>query len=78
MEATTRATSRDRTNREQSRRMPPSAPFAKISATKPNFSRGQFPIHAPSGEKSHSPGLYQRQHRAGFAIKSAEQNPNSP
>ena len=43
------------------RRMPPGAPFAKISATELNFSRGQFPIQSPPGHKSHSPGHHQRQ-----------------
>ena len=35
------------------RRMRPYALFAKLSATGPNMSRGQLPIHAPPDEKSH-------------------------
>jgi hypothetical protein len=91
MAATTRATSRDRTNREQPvvtrhglhsppattpplQPMPPGVAFARISATGLNVSRGQYLIHGPSGEKSHSPGPRQRQRRAGLAIASNEQN----
>jgi hypothetical protein len=95
MAATTRATSRDRTTREQSvvtrhglhsphaatppsRGTPPGAPFAKISATGLNVSRGQFPIHGPPGGKFHSRSPRQRERRAGFTIASTEQNPKSP
>jgi hypothetical protein len=56
------------------RRMAPGVTFAKISATGLNVSRGQFPIHVPPGEKSHSP----RQRRSGCAITSTEQDPKFP
>jgi hypothetical protein len=36
-------------------RMRQYARFAKISATALNMSRGQLPIHAPPGKKSHLP-----------------------
>jgi hypothetical protein len=95
MAATTRATSRDRTNREQPvvtrhglrsphaatpplQRMPPGVPFARISATGLNVSRGRFPIHGPPGEKSHSPSHHQRQRRTAFAITSIEQKLEIP
>jgi hypothetical protein len=95
MAATTRATSRARTNREQSvvtrhglrspqattsklRRMPPGMPFAKISATGLDISLGQFPIHGPPDEKSHSPNPRQRQCRVDSAMTSTGQNSKSP
>jgi hypothetical protein len=53
-------------------------PFATISATGPNMSRGQLPIHAPPGEQSHSTSPRRRQRRAGFAVATAEQNFKSP
>ena len=52
--------------------------FATISATGPNMSRGQLPIHGPTGETSHSTSPRQRQRRAGFAVTTAEQNFKSP
>jgi hypothetical protein len=53
-------------------RMPPGAAFVNISATEPNFSRGQLPIHGPPGEKSHSLRRRQTRRRAGFAITSTD------
>jgi hypothetical protein len=95
MEATTRATLRARSNREQrvvtrhglrpshaatppSRRMPPGAPFAKISATPTNMSRGRFPIHGPPGEDIHSPSPRLLENRATPKTTTAEQNTKSP
>ena len=60
------------------RRMRPYALFAKISATGLNMSRGQLPIHAPPGEKSHSTSPRRRQRRAGFAVTTTKQNFKSP
>ena len=60
------------------RRMRPYAPFAKLSATGPNMSRGQLPIHAPPDEKSHSTSPRRRQRPAGFAVTSTKQNFKSP
>ena len=52
--------------------------FAKLSATGPNMSRGQLPIHAPPDEKSHSTSPRRRQRPAGFAVTSTKQNFRSP
>jgi hypothetical protein len=60
------------------RRMRPYALFAKLSATGPNMSRGQLPIHAPPDEKSHSTSPRRRQRPAGFAVTSTKQNFKSP
>jgi hypothetical protein len=59
-------------------RMRQYTPFATISATGLNMSRGQLPIHAPPGEQSHSTSPRRRQRRAGFAVATAEQNFKSP
>jgi hypothetical protein len=60
------------------RRMRQYTPFATISATGLNMSRGQLPIHEPPGEQSHSTSPSRRQRRAGFAVTTAEQNFKSP
>jgi hypothetical protein len=60
------------------RRMRQYARFAKISATALNMSRGQLPIHAPPGKKSHLPSSRRPQCRAGFAVTSTKQNFKSP
>ena len=60
------------------RRMRQYTPFATISATGLNMSRGQLPIHEPPNEKSHSTSPSRRQRRAGFAVTTAEQNFKSP
>ena len=95
MEATPRATSRARINREHPvvtrhglrsphaatpplRRMRPGTPFAKITANVLDISRGQIPIPASPGEKSHSPGSRRLQRRAGSAITTTKQNSKSP
>jgi hypothetical protein len=58
--------------------MLPGVLFARITATEPIIRRGQFSIHAPTGEKSRSSGPRHRQRRASFAITSIEQNSKSP
>ena len=59
-------------------RMPPGTSFAKIGATGPDMTRGQFPMNGLPGEKSHSPGPRQRQRWAGSEMTSTKQNSKSP
>ena len=62
------------------RRMRQYTLFATISATGPNMSRGQLPIHGPPDETSHSTSPRRRQRRAGFAVTSSNKtsNPHRP
>ena len=95
MEATPRATSHARINREHPvvnrhglrsphaatpplRRTPPGTPFTKISANVLDISRGRFPIHAPPGEKSHSPSSRRFLPPTGSAVTTTKQNSKSP
>ena len=60
------------------RRMRQYTLFATISPTGLNMRRGQLPIHAPPGDKSHSTSPRRLQLTAGFAVTTAEQNFKSP
>ena len=51
---------------------------ATINPTGLNMRRGQLPIHAPPGDKSHSTSPRQLQRPAGFAVTTAEQSFKSP
>ena len=57
------------------RRMPPDTPVTRISANGLDIGRGQIPIPASPGEKSHSPGSRRFPRRDGFAVTATEQNP---
>jgi hypothetical protein len=58
--------------------MPPGTPNTTISANVLDIGRSRFPIHAPPGEKSHSPGSRLFHIRNGFAVTTIEQNSKSP
>ena len=60
------------------RRMHLGTPFTKITANVLDISRGQIPILASPGEKSHSPGSRRFQRPAGSAVTTTKQNSKSP